>query len=124
MVFNNFFSLKAWEVPVSESSVAPEGTHWSNKDMDPVPESGQVWTWFSFVTMWVSDGFSPTTLQLAGAMISFVLSFLLRFLGLHLTLPLRAASDYPGSKRSVPLPSETFSSRGAVPRMGGSGLFS
>ncbi|GAA5859449.1 hypothetical protein JCM8547_006829 [Rhodosporidiobolus lusitaniae] len=64
-----------WEVPREPSSVAPEGTHWSNMDMDPTPPEKQVWTWFSFCTMWVSDGFSPGTLQLAGAMISLGLSW-------------------------------------------------
>ncbi|GAA5969614.1 hypothetical protein JCM11641_008178 [Rhodosporidiobolus odoratus] len=67
--------LERWEVPFAPSSVAPPGGYWSNKDMDPVPPKGQVWTWFSFVTMWVSDGFSPSTLQLAGAMISQGLSW-------------------------------------------------
>ncbi|GAA5837468.1 hypothetical protein JCM11251_002115 [Rhodosporidiobolus azoricus] len=68
-------TLKGWEVPLDPSSVAPTGTHWSNSDMDPVPPEKRVWTWFSYTTMWVSDGFSPSTLQLAGAMISLGLSW-------------------------------------------------
>ncbi|GAA6038446.1 hypothetical protein JCM8097_007655 [Rhodosporidiobolus ruineniae] len=67
--------LKAWEVPRDESSVAPEGSYFSNRDMDPTPPEKQVWRSWSYVTMWVSDGFSPGTLQLAGAMISLGLSW-------------------------------------------------
>ncbi|BGP18479.1 hypothetical protein JCM10213v2_006545 [Rhodosporidiobolus nylandii] len=72
---SKYTSLKGWEVPREHSSVAPAGSYWSNKDMDPVPPEKRVWTWFSFTTMWVSDGFSPSTLQLAGAMISLGLSW-------------------------------------------------
>ncbi|GAA6012254.1 hypothetical protein JCM10207_002779 [Rhodosporidiobolus poonsookiae] len=73
-----YTTLKGWEVPVDESTVAPPANGkiaWSNKDMDPVPEEKRVWTWFSFTTMWISDGFSPSTLQLAGSMIALGLSW-------------------------------------------------
>ncbi|BGP42049.1 hypothetical protein JCM10449v2_006051 [Rhodotorula kratochvilovae] len=71
-----YTTLKGWEVPMKQSTIAPEnGERWSNADMDPTPPEKQVWRWFSFVSMWVSDGFSPSTLQLAGAMISLGLSW-------------------------------------------------
>lgn len=80
----NFFSLKAWEIPLEASTVAPESKwQWSNRDMDPVPPEERVWTWFSYVSefgaetlrarrlhrrafadvlfllaMWISDSFS------------------------------------------------------------------
>lgn len=50
---HKYTTLKGWEVPLDGSSVAPPGSHWSNKDMDPVPPEGRVWTWFSYVTMYV-----------------------------------------------------------------------
>ncbi|GAA5935072.1 hypothetical protein JCM3775_004693 [Rhodotorula graminis] len=76
MNWRKYTTRRGWEVPLEPSTVAPaNGGRWSNADMDPVPEDKQVWRWFSFVSMWVSDGFSPSTLQLAGAMISLGLSW-------------------------------------------------
>ena len=42
---NNFWSrLKGGaRLEVEPSSYAPPGTHWSNKDLDPVPPEQQTW---------------------------------------------------------------------------------
>ncbi|KAL6242011.1 hypothetical protein RBB50_010922 [Rhinocladiella similis] len=47
-------SVKAWELPKGESSVAPPDV-WSNIDQDPVPPERRTWSGWSFLGYWFSD---------------------------------------------------------------------
>ncbi|KAH8666807.1 cytosine-purine permease [Xylariales sp. PMI_506] len=60
---------------VEESSYAPPGTHWSNKDLDPVPPEYQTWRTYNFVTYWISDAFSISNWRIGASLISIGLSW-------------------------------------------------
>jgi nucleobase:cation symporter-1, NCS1 family len=45
------------EVEKSPSSLAPKGSHWSNRDLDPVPPEQRTWKMIDYFTYWISDAF-------------------------------------------------------------------
>ncbi|KAM0746563.1 uridine permease-like protein Fui1 [Meredithblackwellia eburnea MCA 4105] len=47
-------SIKAWEIPKTDSAFAPDGV-WSNADMEPTPPEKWTWTTLTFITYWMSD---------------------------------------------------------------------
>ncbi|WVQ80859.1 hypothetical protein IAT38_002966 [Cryptococcus sp. DSM 104549] len=85
LTLGKYRTLEGWQVPVNPSTFAPNGDNrWSNKDMDPVPEEDRKWTTFNYISYWVSDGFSPAVLQMAGAMIALGLSWKLALVAITL----------------------------------------
>ncbi|KAK9415228.1 putative Allantoin permease [Seiridium unicorne] len=60
---------------VEESSYAPPGTSWSNKDLDPVPPEQQTWHTYNFVTYWISDAFSISNWRIGASLIAIGLSW-------------------------------------------------
>ncbi|KAI1338686.1 permease for cytosine/purines, uracil, thiamine, allantoin-domain-containing protein [Xylariaceae sp. FL0016] len=60
---------------VEESTYAPAGTHWSNKDLDPVPPEQQTWHTYNFVTYWISDAFSISNWRIGASLIAVGLSW-------------------------------------------------
>ncbi|KAF2724151.1 uridine permease-like protein Fui1 [Polychaeton citri CBS 116435] len=62
-------SLRAWEVPKEESSIAPPYVR-TNKDMDPTPPEDQTWTIWTWMGYWCADMLNLGTWQTASAIIT------------------------------------------------------
>ncbi|KAI0133472.1 NCS1 nucleoside transporter family [Xylariales sp. AK1849] len=60
---------------VEESTYAPPGSSWSNKDLDPIPPERQTWRTYNFVTYWISDAFSISSWRIGASLISIGLSW-------------------------------------------------
>jgi len=65
----SFTSVKAWELPKHDSTLAPEEV-WTNKDMDPVPLQYQTWTNWTWIAYWASDCINVATWETASGIIS------------------------------------------------------
>ncbi|KAI1848882.1 hypothetical protein JX265_001212 [Neoarthrinium moseri] len=65
---------------VEESTYAPPGTSWSNKDLDPIPPELQTWRTYNFVTYWISDAFSISNWRIGASLIAIGLSWKLALL--------------------------------------------
>ncbi|KAH8646299.1 NCS1 nucleoside transporter family [Xylariales sp. PMI_506] len=69
---------------VEPSSIAPKGSHWSNKDLDPVPTELQSWHTYDFVTYWISDAFSVSNWRLGSVLVAIGLSWKLSLMAIAL----------------------------------------
>jgi NCS1 family nucleobase:cation symporter-1 len=56
----------SWKVDQTDSAFAlgHERSHWTNKDLDPVPPEGRKWGVWSLIAYWISDAFNPGTTTL------------------------------------------------------------
>ncbi|CAJ2505753.1 Uu.00g131470.m01.CDS01 [Anthostomella pinea] len=63
------------KLEVDESTFAPEGTRWSNKDLDPVPPEFQTWRTYNFLTYWIADAFSISNWRIGASLIAIGLSW-------------------------------------------------
>ncbi|RFU30290.1 hypothetical protein B7463_g6039, partial [Scytalidium lignicola] len=63
-----FTSIKSWELPKHESTLAPEDV-WTNADMDPVPRKYQTWTNWTWIAYWASDCINVATWETASGII-------------------------------------------------------
>ncbi|KAF8517347.1 NCS1 nucleoside transporter family [Gautieria morchelliformis] len=68
------FLLKL-EVDQSPSSLAPKGSHWSNRDIDPVPPEQRTWKMIDYFTYWISDAFNVATWEIASSILALGLSW-------------------------------------------------
>ncbi|KAK5137135.1 hypothetical protein LTR08_000640 [Meristemomyces frigidus] len=62
-------TLKAWELPKSDSALAPDYV-WTNKDMDPVPPEDQTWTLWTWMAYWATDTINLGTWETASSIIA------------------------------------------------------
>ncbi|KAH8884100.1 NCS1 nucleoside transporter family [Thozetella sp. PMI_491] len=69
---------------VEESTYAPSGSRWSNRDLDPVPPERQTWHTYDFVTYWISDAFSVSNWRLGSVMVAVGLSWKLALVAIGL----------------------------------------
>ncbi|KAH9890200.1 permease for cytosine/purines, uracil, thiamine, allantoin-domain-containing protein [Xylariomycetidae sp. FL2044] len=63
------------KLEVEESTYAPAGSSWSNKDLDPIPLEQQTWHTYNFVTYWISDAFSISNWRIGASLIAIGLSW-------------------------------------------------
>lgn len=57
--------------PPASSFTAEVGlSRWSNKDLDPVPESEKKWEWHHVAGFWIVEGFSVAQIQTASATVA------------------------------------------------------
>ncbi|GAA5929763.1 hypothetical protein JCM1841_002640 [Sporobolomyces salmonicolor] len=57
-----------------EAGFKGEASRWSNKDLDPVPESQRTWSALDICSYWNSDQFAPATWDLGSTLVGFGLS--------------------------------------------------
>jgi len=62
-------SVKAWELPKEDSTLAPPEI-WTNKDMDPVPLENQTWTIWTWMAYWATDTINLGTWETASSVIA------------------------------------------------------
>ncbi|KAH7400251.1 uracil permease [Cadophora sp. MPI-SDFR-AT-0126] len=63
-----FTSIKSWECPKQESSIAPPGV-WSNADQDPVLDVNRTWSHWAFTGYWMSDLVTVATWQVGSSIL-------------------------------------------------------
>ncbi|KAF2663522.1 hypothetical protein BT63DRAFT_352640, partial [Microthyrium microscopicum] len=64
-----FTTVKAWELPKQDSTLAPKDV-WSNHDMDPVPIEEQTWSIWTWMAYWATDMINLGTWETASAVIT------------------------------------------------------
>ena len=57
-----------------QGSFTTESARWSNKDLDPVPQSRKKWEWYHVSGFWVASGFSASYLQTPSSAVALGLS--------------------------------------------------
>ena len=89
-------------LPADPSVADVSSTRWSNKDLDPVPESDKKWEWYHVAGFWVVEGFSVAQIQTASATVALGLNpglaLVAMFLGNVLVAAACAGVGYIGSK--------------------------
>ncbi|GJJ10464.1 hypothetical protein Clacol_004690 [Clathrus columnatus] len=114
------FSLEPYlaklEVRKSPSSFAPPGTHWSNRDLDPVPPKKRTWTMFNYFTYWLSDAFSIATWEIASTILAIGLSWRdaipIILVGYFITMVFIVLNGLVGARLHVPFSVVNRSSMG------------
>ncbi|KAF8517332.1 cytosine-purine permease [Gautieria morchelliformis] len=109
-------TLLKLEVDKSPSSFAPEGSHWSNKDLDPVPPEKQTWKMFDYFTYWISDAFSIATWEIASSILALGLSWKdaipIILVGYGITMVFIVLNGVTGARLHIPFPVLNRSSMG------------
>lgn len=57
-----------------EAGLRGKASRWSNKDLDPVPESNRTWSALDVCSYWNSDQFAPATWDLGSALVGYGLT--------------------------------------------------
>lgn len=106
MAFSFDRYLAKLEVKKSPSSFAPPGSHWSNRDLDPVPPKKRTWTMFNFFTYWLSDAFSIATWEIASTILAIGLSWKdaipIILVGYFITMVFIVLNGVTGARLHVP----------------------
>ncbi|KAF7316831.1 hypothetical protein HMN09_00416300 [Mycena chlorophos] len=72
----SLWTLEGWALEPEPSTFKFAPTKkWSNKDMDPVPQSQRTWTTWNYVAYWISDATNTASWELASSMIAVGLSW-------------------------------------------------
>ncbi|KAF8586429.1 cytosine-purine permease [Ramaria rubella] len=104
------------EVEKSPSSFAPQGSHWSNKDLDPVPLEERKWGMFDYFTYWLSDAFNVPNWEISSSMLAVGLSWKdaipIVLIGYMITMVPIVLNGVTGARLHVPFPVLNRSSMG------------
>lgn len=101
-----------------------ESSRWSNKDLDPVPQSNKKWEWYHVGGFWIAEGFNVAQLETPSSAVALGLNPGLAIVAclignLLVTIP-TCSSAYIGSKFGLNFPvvsRASFGMRGAYVAM-------